>query len=32
MAPKPGWMEGVLTTVGWRGVVNAGAKAVTGGD
>lgn len=31
MAPKPGWIEGVLTTVGWRGVDNAGGMTVMGG-
>ena len=31
MAPKPGWIEGVLTTVGCRGVDNIGATAVIGG-
>ncbi len=30
MAPKPGWIEGVLTTVGWRGVDNAGGMTVMG--
>lgn len=30
MAPKPGWIEGVLTTVGWRGVDNAVGITVKG--
>lgn len=30
MAPKPGWIEGVLTTVGWRGVANTGGMTGMG--
>lgn len=31
IAPKPGWIEGVLTTVGWRGVDKVGGMTVMGG-
>lgn len=30
MAPNPGWIEGVLTTVGWRGVEKGGGMTGVG--